>query len=98
MDKSNGIPSSGSDDSLRIAILAKLSGDERTGHAQLRVGVLYGIAHLTGEVNTLIIRTAAEEIARQVEGVRGVVNRIAAPGAPSPAREINLDLSNMTEN
>jgi hypothetical protein len=38
------------------------------------------------------MRFAAEEFARQMPGVRGVVNRIEAPGAPSPAREINLDL------
>lgn len=91
------ICSSDSDDSIRISILAKLSDDERIRQAHLRVGVLHGIAHLTGEVDTLVARAAAEEIARQVDGVRGVVNRIAAPGAPSPAREINLDLSNHPE-
>jgi hypothetical protein len=37
-------------------------------------------------------RGATEELAGQAPGVRGVVNRIEAPGAPSPAREINLDL------
>lgn len=80
-----------SDESLRSAILAEFSVDKRFAKANLRVGVLNGIAHLVGQVDTLGERTAAEEIARQVKGVRGVVNRIAAPGAPSPAREINLD-------
>ena len=58
----------------------------------LRVGVLNGIVHLAGVVDSLPERGAAEELAGQVPGVRGVVNRIEAPGAPSPAREINLDL------
>jgi osmotically-inducible protein OsmY len=90
------IPPFDSDDSLRAAILAELSADDRTAGAELRVGVLNGIAHLAGQVDTLVERSAAEEIAQQVDGVRGVVNRIEAPGAPSPAREINLDLKNQS--
>ena len=82
----------GSDESLRAAIIAIFAADHRTAHADLRVGVLNGIAHLAGRANSLPERTAAEELAGQAPGVRGVVNRIAAPGAPSPAREINLDL------
>ncbi len=80
------------DENLRIAILAELTVDARTVKAKLRVGVLNGIAHLAGMVDLAMERTAAEEIAQRVDGVRGVVNRIEAPGAPSPAREINLDL------
>ncbi len=82
-----------SDQDLRMAILAAFTGDKRIG-ADLRVGVLNGIAHLAGTVNSLADRDAAEELAGQVPGVRGVVNRIEAPGTPSPAREINLDLKN----
>lgn len=81
------------DESLRTAILAKFAVDERLSSAELRLGVLNGIAHLAGRVATLVERTAAEEIAQRVDGVRGVVNRIEAPGAPSPARTVNLDLS-----
>ena len=90
MQNSPSIP----DESLRAAILAKLAVDERTASAELRVGVLNGIAHLAGRVDTLVERAAAEEIVQRVDGVRGVVNRIEAPGAPSPARTVNLDLSN----
>ena len=81
-----------SDESLRAAILAILAADSRTAHADLRVGVLNGIVHLAGAADSLPERAAAEELAGQAPGVRGVVNRIEAPGAPSPAREINLDL------
>jgi osmotically-inducible protein OsmY len=82
------------DESLRSAILAALAADDRTAEEDLRLGVLNGIAHLAGNVNTPEKRAAAEEIAHSVDGVHGVVNRIQAPGAPSPAREINLDLNN----
>ncbi len=80
------------DENLRLSILAELTVDARTTKAKLRVGVLNGIAHLAGVVDLAMERTAAEEIAQSVDGVRGVVNRIEAPGAPCPAREINLDL------
>lgn len=85
-------PLSLQDESLRAAILEILAADDRTASADLRVGVLNGIVHLAGAVGSLPERTAAEELAEQAPGVRGVVNRIEAPGAPSPAREINLDL------
>lgn len=81
-----------SDDNIRAAILVMLAKDVRTANADLRVGVLNGVAHLAGLTENLASRTAVEEIVAGVEGVRGVVNRIEAPGAPSPAREINLDL------
>lgn len=85
--------SSASDESLRSAILALLAADSRTAHTDFRVGVLNGIAHLAGVADSLPQRAAAEKLAGQTPGVRGVVNRIEAPGAPSPAREINLDLA-----
>ena len=80
------------DENIRISILARLAADERTTKAELRVGVLNGIVHLAGVVDSLQERDAAEKLAGEIPGVRGVVNRIEAPGAPSPAREINLEL------
>jgi osmotically-inducible protein OsmY len=80
------------DKSLREAILAAFAADDRIAADNLRVGVLNAIAHLAGKVDTLSIRALAEELAQQVPGIRGVVNRIECPGAPSPARLINLDL------
>lgn len=81
-----------SDNSLRASVMAALAGDESTAPTNLRVGVLNGIVHLAGSVSSLKVRSLAEELAQSIEGVRGVVNRIEAPGAPSPAREINLNL------
>ncbi|MCQ3939011.1 MAG: hypothetical protein DPW18_18485 [Chloroflexi bacterium] len=79
-----------SDESLRAAILALFAADSVTASAELRVGVLNGIAHLAGKVDSLEIREAAERLAKSVSGLRGVVNRIEAPGAPSPSRRIDL--------
>lgn len=81
------------DESMRKAILSRLAADDRTAYANLRVGVLNGIAHLAGVVPSLETRIAAAELAGTVPAIRGVVNRIEAPGAPSPGRTINLDLS-----
>ena len=82
-----------SDKKLRAAILIRFKQDRCIDIANLRVGVLNGIVHLAGEVDSLDTWNMATELVCTVPGVRGVVNRIEAPGAPSPARTINLDLS-----
>jgi osmotically-inducible protein OsmY len=82
------------DKKLRTAILARFASDDRTAYANLRVGVLNGIVHLAGVVMSIETRILAAELAEETEGVRGVVNRIEAPGAPSPARIVNLNLQN----
>ena len=84
-----------SDDKLRAAILARFAADNRTAPANLRVGVLNGIVHLTGVVSSLGTWTIAAELAENVPCVRGVVNRIEAPGAPSPARTIHLNIPSL---
>ncbi len=62
--------------------------------AELRVGVQDGIVHLAGRLPSLDLWESAAVAAARVPGVRGVVNRIEAPGAPTPARMITLDLDN----
>jgi len=79
-----------SDEDLRATILAAFAADTRIASADLRVGVLNGVAHLAGAAASLKVRETAEELVKNVGGLRGVVNRIEAPGAPSPARRIDL--------
>jgi osmotically-inducible protein OsmY len=81
------------DETLRNAILTAFAGDNRIAADNLRVGVLNSIAHLAGKVDDLSKRDLAETLAHQVPDIRGVVNRIDCPGAPSPARTVNLDLN-----
>ncbi len=82
--------SSTPDEALRAAVLAAFASDRRLAAANLRVGAANGLVHLAGRVGTPAERMAAEEIAGQLPDVRGVVNRIEAPGAPSPARIVQL--------
>lgn len=86
-----------SDESIRTRITAALAAEGSPPIAELHIGVANGVVHLAGQVETDEIRASVEEIARRVEGVRGVVNRIAAPGAPSPARAIHIDLNTPSE-
>jgi|GEM_PF-1267782 len=81
-----------SDEKLRMAVVETLAANDQTGPLNLRVGVMNAVAHLAGYAPSMILWKLAEQIAAQVPGVRGVVNRIEAPGAPSPARTIHLDL------
>lgn len=83
-----------SDEDLRAEILHVFAIDKRTASAALRVGVLNSIVHLAGVVSSLEVRDAAEQLAGRVRGVRGVVNRIEAPGAPSPGRTVHLNIQN----
>ena len=73
-------------------LLERFAGDDCTAFKNLRVGVVNGIVHLAGNVSSIKLRVDAAEIAIDVAGVRGVVNRIEAPGAPSPARMININI------
>jgi osmotically-inducible protein OsmY len=78
---------------LRSEILSQFASDERIANLNLHVGVANGIVHLAGVVSSIEIRTTAADLVKDVLGVRGVVNRIEAPGAPSPGRSINLDIN-----
>jgi len=78
------------DEHLRATVLQALAGNRQTGPLDLRVGVLNAVAHLAGEAPSETVWWLAEAVAAGVPGVRAVVNRIQAPGAPSPARTINL--------
>jgi osmotically-inducible protein OsmY len=82
------------DTELRFAVIQALETDEHTAPLNLRVGVLNGIVHLAGQAPSLDTWNLAEQLAACISGVRGVVNRIEAPGAPSPIRTINLELDN----
>lgn len=81
-----------SDEELRRAVLGALQADPATAGLGLRVGVLHGLVSLAGAAPAREIWRRAGQLAAGVRGVRGVANRIQAPGAPSPMRSIDLDL------
>lgn len=78
------------DEILRQKILACFAANDHISPANLRVGVANGIVHLAGCLATMDERRCADGIAASIPGVRGVVNRIEAPGAPCPARTVIL--------
>jgi osmotically-inducible protein OsmY len=80
------------DEDLREAVRTALAADPDTAVLNLRVGVLHCVAHLGGQAPSPRLRHRAEAVAAGVIGVRGVANRIEAPGAPSPMRTIELSL------
>ena len=90
-------PKTISDESLRARIIHTLTAEGSPTISELHIGVVNGVVHLAGLVDTAEIRISIEEIASRVKGVRGVVNRIEAPGAPSPARTIHIDLNDKSE-
>ena len=85
-------PTKSSDETLRESVLQALGDDKRTAALDLRVGVLNAVVHLGGAAATAKRRCLAEAICAGVAGVRGVVNRIQAPGAPDPSRTIHIQL------
>jgi osmotically-inducible protein OsmY len=92
MEDQNLLP----DEITRQAVLTALMSNEQIALLELRVGVLHGVAHITGSAPSYNIWKLVEDLTMQVEGVRGVVNRIEAPGAPSPARTIHLNINKET--
>ena len=78
---------------LREEVRRALASDPHTAALDLRVGVHHAVVHLAGEAPSESLWHRAEAVATSVHGVRGVVNRMQAPGAPSPSRTINLPLS-----
>lgn len=81
-----------SDEHLRSKVVAALAENAQTNHLSLRVGVMNAIVHLGGNAPSQELWQLAEQIAAATPGVRGVVNRIEAPGAPPPTRTIHLDI------
>ena len=79
------------DQTLRDLVLGTLDAEQRFSQLEIRVGVKNRIIHLAGSVPTLELRDEIEVYVSKTSGIRGVVNRIRAPGAPSPGRTIDLE-------
>jgi osmotically-inducible protein OsmY len=66
------------DGSVTTSGKAKLAADEATSLTRIGVQTVQGVVHLTGIVETEAMKEHAAEIARQVRGVRSVVNNLVA--------------------
>ena len=67
-------------DNLNNQILNALQNDPRTQGSSIEVSSMQGMVTLTGTVKSESIREAAEEIARNQEGVISVVDEIKISG------------------
>ena len=66
------------DGSITTSVKAKLAADEATSLTKISVQTVQGVVHLTGIVEAEAMMEHTAEIARQVRGVRSVVNNLVA--------------------
>ena len=64
------------DATITTQVKAKLAGERASNLTRVSVATADGAVSLTGIVPTAADRARAEEITRQVKGVRSVVNRL----------------------
>jgi hyperosmotically inducible protein len=69
------------DTGITVKLKGRLSSDGRIAGADIGVETSNGVVTLSGSARNPGIKAAAEELARTVEGVKGVDNRIVAPTA-----------------
>jgi hyperosmotically inducible protein len=60
-----------------------LYADDRVSGTQINVDTMQGMVHLRGKVDSAAAKAAAEEVARGIEGVRGVKNELQVVPASS---------------
>ena len=60
-----------------------LYADDRVSGSQVNVDTMQGMVHLRGKVDSAAAKAAAEEVARGIEGVRGVKNELQVVPAAS---------------
>lgn len=69
-----------SDAAITTKVKAKFLGDSRLKGSDISVATANGVVSLTGTAPSSDSKKAAEEITRQVEGVKNVDNLLKAPG------------------
>jgi len=71
------------DTTITAKVKTRLASDARTENAEIKVETNNGVVTLSGSAPSGDAKSAAEELARNVETVRGVDNKIDAPTAMS---------------
>src|SRR6476661_2338852 len=64
----------GAEETLRAAVLAELASDPGVSETEIGVAVEDGVITLTGHVESLQARVAAERAVKRVGGVRSLAN------------------------
>lgn len=72
------------DDSISAYVEGKLAGDNVIDFARVDVETERGIVVLSGEVPTPVQKARAEQLAREVRGVKQVTNKLVVRSAKQP--------------
>lgn len=64
----------GAEDTLRQAVVSELAADPAVRDIEIGVAVEDGVVTLTGHVDSLAARVAAERAVKRVDGVRSIAN------------------------
>ncbi len=68
------------DASITSTVKAKLAAEKVSTLTRIGVDTVQGTVHLTGVVENAAMKERAGDIARRVQGVRGVVNNLRVQG------------------
>lgn len=68
------------DAAITTAVKAKLAAEKASTLTRIGVDTVKGTVYLTGVVEAPAIKERAGEIARRIQGVRGVVNNLKVQG------------------
>lgn len=85
------------DATLTTRVKARLMDDERLNNTDIDVDSNNGVVTLKGSANTDEARDRAEELARQVEGVKEVRNQIATPSTRNTIGERSQEAADDAE-
>ncbi len=69
------------DASITAAVKTKLAGEKISTLTKIDVDTNRGTVYLNGNVDTAAMKTRAAELARQVKGVKDVVNNLKVQGS-----------------
>ena len=74
---------------IHTKIVAKLIGDTKTPERNINVDVVQGAVTLRGNVETAEVKSEAERIAKETEGVKKVNNQLKVVATNKPAKNAN---------
>ncbi len=82
--------SSSSDEGIILVLIRELDADRIVGRERIDADCQNGILTLRGDVSAPLVKERAVAIARVVQGVRAIVDRIAVAARPRPDPELAL--------
>src|SRR6184192_4318251 len=74
---------------IHTKIVTKLIGDTKTPERKINVDVVQGAVTLRGNVETAEVKSEAERIAKETEGVKKVNNQLKVVATNKPAKNAN---------